>query len=349
MKTKRPYQQIFGTVVLLLVLVIACNNDDDNTNLPEPPRDAAEVLVEDEAKIKRFLDNHYVKRIRRNLDSIQAPYIEFALKEPNDTRKITDSLEIIETEVDALGITHTLYVLIDKRRSRNADKLKMIPELRQFRPSCVDSVLLHYEGRNVADLSTTNDNNIISIAETIFDSRTTPSWIDLNGSPLPGFYRGLEYFYENDDVSITKNQENGELIYKGQPDVGALIIPSGLGYFAGRTTGDSYQTLLFTFQLLQVNKADSDNDGILDIDEDLDTDCVLLLDSGIQNAPPLADDDTDGDGVANFRDVDDDNDGVLTREEITFKADGTVDKVDFNGDGTPDYLDPRVREVRTEL
>ncbi|MEN1975225.1 VCBS repeat-containing protein, partial [Cellulomonas olei] len=45
--------------------------------------------------------------------------------------------------------------------------------------------------------------------------------------------------------------------------------------------------------------------------------------------------DTDGDGLVDCADVDDDGDGVLTRDELT--ALGVVH--DLDGDGTPDYLD----------
>ena len=279
--------------------------------------------------------------------TITAPFIEFAKNDTvpeNERRTIRDDLMVIEKSVDFRGVAHTLYIL-KKREDRFEEDARI---------TCVDSVLLHYEGRKIVEQSIEDPNDSTKtitfpiLDNAAFDTQTTPSWFSLINN-IRGFAEGLPEFPARVEI---KKDTLGNLTFINQPAVGALLIPSGLGYFNAPPNGSGiniYQNLLFTFQVLQTNKADSDNDGILDIDEDLDTDCVLLLDSGIQNAPPLADDDTDGDGVANFRDVDDDNDGVLTREEITFKADGTVDKVDFNGDGTPDYLDPRVREVRTEL
>ena len=66
---------------------------------------------------------------------------------------------------------------------------------------------------------------------------------------------------------------------------------------------------------------DSDQDGILDLTEDLNHD------GNLEN------DDSDGDGLPNYRDPDDDNDGVLTALE------GSGDS---NGNGIADYLEPAV-------
>ncbi len=60
---------------------------------------------------------------------------------------------------------------------------------------------------------------------------------------------------------------------------------------------------------------DSDNDGIGDVAE------------GKREDPPR---DTDGDGIPDYQDTDDDGDGVATRNELD---------LDTDGDGVPDYLD----------
>lgn len=70
---------------------------------------------------------------------------------------------------------------------------------------------------------------------------------------------------------------------------------------------------------------DSDNDGIINSQE---------------NADPsnIANDDTDGDGMPNFRDADDDGDGVPTLEE-DYNADGNYQNDDVNANGIADYRD----------
>jgi len=74
---------------------------------------------------------------------------------------------------------------------------------------------------------------------------------------------------------------------------------------------------------------DDDNDGVPTLLEDI---------NGNGN---LEDDDTDGDGIPNYKDADDDGDNVLTkRENPDLNDDGNVDDAqDTDGDTIPDYLD----------
>lgn len=72
---------------------------------------------------------------------------------------------------------------------------------------------------------------------------------------------------------------------------------------------------------------EDDNDGILAIDEDLN-----------KNGN-LEDDDTDGDGIPNYKDQDDDNDNILTSVEIPNEIPDNDNPRDTDGDGIPDYLE----------
>lgn len=74
---------------------------------------------------------------------------------------------------------------------------------------------------------------------------------------------------------------------------------------------------------------EDDNDGIPAALEDI---------NGNGN---LDDDDTDGDGIPNYLDADDDGDNVLTKDEKPDpNNDGNLsDALDTDGDGIPDYLD----------
>ncbi|MFP2996277.1 gliding motility-associated C-terminal domain-containing protein [Spongiivirga sp. MCCC 1A20706] len=105
---------------------------------------------------------------------------------------------------------------------------------------------------------------------------------------------------------------------------------------------------------------DSDGDGILDIYEaghnanDADGDGRLDGPVGSDGIPDSVQDspnggavnytptDTDGDGIDDFQDIDDDGDNILTADE-TPDPDGNgnpSDAIDTDGDGTPDYLEP---------
>ena len=92
----------------------------------------------------------------------------------------------------------------------------------------------------------------------------------------------------------------------------------------------SYSILMFKVELgLYVEDTDLDNDGIPSIEEDLNGNGYLY------------DDNTDEDTFSNFRDADDDGDGVSTKREIS-DDNGNIIKPypDKDGDGIPDYLDP---------
>ncbi len=107
---------------------------------------------------------------------------------------------------------------------------------------------------------------------------------------------------------------------------------------------------------------DDDNDGVADVDEDVnndgdttnddtdgdglpnyqdtddDGDGIDTADEDVNGDGDPTNDDTDGDGIADYEDEDDDNDGVPTAEEDN-DHDGNVANDDSDGDGIPDYQD----------
>ena len=85
---------------------------------------------------------------------------------------------------------------------------------------------------------------------------------------------------------------------------------------------------------------DTDNDGIPNFkDQDDDNDNIPTT-AELSNT--IAGDesylDTDEDGIPNYRDADDDNDGILTINE-DFDQNGNPRDDDYDGDGIPNYLD----------
>lgn len=81
--------------------------------------------------------------------------------------------------------------------------------------------------------------------------------------------------------------------------------------------------------------------AILNNENDHDADGVPSEKEGFNADPPL---DTDGDGIPNYLDIDDDNDNVRTSVEINqsrINAENTAGGYpDTDADGTPNYLDP---------
>lgn len=163
----------------------------------------------------------------------------------------------------------------------------------------------------------------------IFDGATTPVWFNLPGT-VDGFQQGVEGFREgsgfivNDDGTTTFNNDYG---------IGALFIPSGLGFFASPPPGSGvglFSNIVFTFSVFERRVTDHDGDGIISIMEDIDGNNFLADDI----------DNTDGDILPNFVDQDDDGDGVRTRLEILLDDEGNlIGFIDTDGDGINNNLD----------
>lgn len=207
-------------------------------------------------------------------------------------------------------------------------------------PTKADSVLVNYRG--------------FLLDSVRFDERLNFTWLSLT-NVIRGWQFGFELFKDGDQVIIPN-----EPIDFTNTGNGILFIPSGLAYGNLGTFGiGPNEPLIFFINLGLVEKADHDNDSILSIYEDVDED------DNVNN------DDTDGDRVQNYLDIDDDGDGTLTRDELEqkiyiisfgeaepslanneFEYDRIINNdeetitiytsviIDTDGDGTPDYLDP---------
>lgn len=77
----------------------------------------------------------------------------------------------------------------------------------------------------------------------------------------------------------------------------------------------------------------------IDCAVDVDADNVATALEDTNNDSNLANDDADGDGLANYIDNDDDGDLVLTNVEYVFHNRNTLVILDTDNDGTPNYLD----------
>ncbi|SHJ31461.1 gliding motility-associated C-terminal domain-containing protein [Arenibacter nanhaiticus] len=92
--------------------------------------------------------------------------------------------------------------------------------------------------------------------------------------------------------------------------------------------------------------SDKDNDGLDDGYEGavlIDIDVNDEIDDPINDLP-----DTDGDDEVDYRDPDDDGDGILTQDEDT-NGDRNFANDDFDGDGIPNYLDSDLIVLEDEL
>jgi hypothetical protein len=118
-----------------------------------------------------------------------------------------------------------------------------------------------------------------------------------------------------------------------------MFLPSGLAYYeSGAGTIPSYTPIIFSFKLYQLKYRDHDLDGILSKDErKLDPNINPLIrwkenpggnlyklvnNQTVIDVPFL---DTDGDGLPNFFDIDDDGDNYITKVERKYtKTTGSI-------------------------
>ncbi|MBM1106614.1 FKBP-type peptidyl-prolyl cis-trans isomerase [Aurantibacter crassamenti] len=301
-------------IFYLLVLVIfigSCNNDDDETAVVVPPQTLTETIASDEAAIKEYLSTHFY-----NYEDFANPADDFDYKIvigdiEGDNAGKTPLLDQVETQTIKVEITeeeglidHTLYYLIAREGVGE-------------NPTIGDNSFVHYEGS--------------LLDGTIFDISTTPAVFNLSGV-VRGFGNGVTKLKSG--TGPIENG-NGTVSYEDY-GVGMIIMPSALGYYNSSSSSliPSYSPLIFKVDLLSYLKnTDTDEDGIPNIEEDVDGDGNLNNDN--------TDVDTEfSTFLANYTDSDDDGDGISTLDEIS-DENGVIIKPypDTDNDGTPDYLD----------
>jgi len=267
-------------ILTLLITFFSCNKDSNDDEIFDA---SGQSIIDDESLVE-YLQSHY--------------YIPAGDNEPFGTvDTIMNNESSLFGQVETQNITHDdinyklYYLLIEQGVNDN--------------PTRYDSVFVKYRGFTLDSVKFDESTNF----------NTTRSWLDLNGV-IQGWKYGFPNFKSGNNIS-----EPGEPISFEDNGKGILFIPSGLAYGNfGASSIPPNAPLLFHIELAIVVTADNDNDGVINMHEDLD------------GSGEASDDDTDGNGLPNFIDPDDDGDGTLTRDEsITEDADG---------DGIVDYLDP---------
>jgi len=291
---------LFLTGIVLSMALVSCSDDDEGVE-EVPERDKGEQALEDDQALRAYLETHFY-----NYEDFESPAGDFDYIVRFDTisgdnankTPIIESDKLIQKTYSKDDIDYNIYVL----------------EVREGvgeQPTFSDSTLVTYRGE-LLDRST-------------FDNTKTPVWFD-QISLIDGFTQGVIEF--KGASGYTVNADN-TVSFTNDYGVGAVFMPSGLGYFSNSQARiPAYSPLIFSFNLLQVNEADHDGDGIPSWMEDLDGD------------GDLRNDDSDEDETPNFADSDDDGDGTPTRDEIIINEDGSIEFPDTNNNGTPDYLDP---------
>lgn len=329
---------LFATIAFV---IFSCNKKDDGVTFV-PARDRGEEAPLSVAIIEEYLQTHFY-----NYEEFANPPADFDFKIKFDTiaGENADKTPLInqvssKTVPDRIddGVYYTLYYL--NALEGGGEK-----------PTFSDVVTLQYEGTFL------NTEFSLSPYTDLFDSAASPVSFDLT-AVVNGFQDGMIEFNTSPTGPITN--PDGTVSFEDF-GVGAVFIPSGLGYYVSPPNGSPipfYSQLIFTFQLYAARVGDQDNDGVPSFYEDLNGNEIE------------EDDDTDNDGLPNYFDADDDNDGRPTIQEVTIReyvlAEGdpypelgvnefevnnvfnetsmettitTLEYNDANEDGVPDYLD----------
>ena len=290
-------------LIAIVFVVVSCKKDDNDR--PEPPKDRTEEAQRSQADIESFLTTHFY-----NYEDFQNPPEGF------DYKIIIDSISGDNANKTPLIEQVQHKTVIDRVEPDLSYKMYYLNVLQGEGDTLLfaDAALLTYRG--------------MDLERETFDLSNVPVQFDMT-AVIAGFQEGLTEF---NGASSYIEHEDGTITFENF-GVGAVFIPTGLGYFNNPSIGSGlslYSDLIFTFQLYAVvTDLDHDGDGVPSIEEDRNNNGILT------------DDDTDGDGTPDYLDEDDDGDGVPTRDEIT-NDDGVIEHpyINSNGNHLPDYLDP---------
>ncbi|EKF54284.1 hypothetical protein I215_13083 [Galbibacter marinus] len=313
-----------GFAAVALLALLACNNDDDSNNGPTL-RDLTEVTAENETDLQAYLKTHFY-----NYEEFENPPADFDYKIVFDTiagdnagkTPLIERPELRDTVIKIDDVPQKMYMLIARQGAS------------EEHPLLGDQVVVKYEASYM--------NGIVQDA----------SNVEVSFNTLGGLTEGFAWFCTKLNVGTGYDAENqpddGTIVWNNDYGIGAVFVPSGLAYYSS----GNYNPYIFKVDMLAYSLADQDQiydfntrsyisspDGIPSRLEDLNG-----------NGDPR-DDDSDGDGIANYLDADDDNDGILTLYEydvlpdnnnngIIDEGDGDGIPDDSDGDGIPDYLDP---------
>ena len=270
----------FLLFLFLSSILLSCKKDP--APVVAPPRDFQVQYDEDIVLIDDYLNEHYLTVDAEN-------NVTFTKIPEGGTQQSIREQQLFPLQFRTLKSDRRVTNLVDGLVDDPVDYkmyYMIINEGGGVRPGVVDSVFVSYKGWKLDNV--------------VFDQNNTPIWFE-NNSVVPGFRQILtqiktaENFADNPDGIVNFNNFGNAVVF----------IPSGLAYFNTSPANiGAYKNLIFQIKLQSVLYRDQDRDGIRSKDERYGDN----LDIWKQ--------DSDGDNVPDFLDVDDDDDFVLTKIEI---------------------------------
>lgn len=299
----------------LSFLTISCEKDDDGT---VPIRNYSEQYAKDLGHLETFLKTHTIQVSQSNL-AMDDQNVNFVSVPESNTNTLWNNPNLSFRMVRAHGIEYKVYFL--KMREGGGDD----PSNLAARPCNVDAVYAAYHGHYLYAHETENANGTIN------------TMLNLNSfehSPMPNQVLALENLVRGWGEIMPQFRAGTSINQPGEPmnfsnfGAGIMFLPSGLGYYNQTNSSiPAYVPLIFSFKLFDVTRLDQDMDGIPSYLEDIDGDGYIYHYTEADGFG-VNPDDTDGDGVPDYRDVDDDGDTVLTKREL-LTAPGATTSFDY--------------------
>lgn len=277
------------------LMAFSCSKSDDE-EVVTPLRDYATQRDADKIIIETYLKKHKlnpdITDYSANINNSNL-FVTCTEDDAASLAKLTTTSfpKLLTKEVEDDGIIYMVYYLVFNEG--NATE----------KPCPFDEVLVTYRGTSLASgagetVSATEFDSSLIATKLLLTSTNYGEYGTISGwqEIFPMFGKGIF-----DEVATG----NGPNVYTNY-GVGVMFLPSGLGYYQQSSTNiPEYSSLVFSFQLMNFIRKDNDNDGILTVDE------ITRNANG-----SFTKTDTDGDGTADYKDFDDDNDGYPTRNEI---------------------------------
>ena len=342
---------IFFKIILLFTItitIVSCSKSDSST---QPLRDFTEQYTKDLTNIETYMHTHYMEVVN-NPGATDDQDVTFTLIPDGGTQtSIWDQttypilMRYVTVKQNDVDVTYKIY-FIQLRQGSGANSKS---------PCNVDRVLTSYRGEYIySSTEQVSGVDVTTIKSTEFEESINPQ----NYFNLTGVIRGWSEIFPQFKTGSYTGNPDGTVSYNDF-GAGVMFLPSGLAYYSGSKGGiPAYSPLIFTLKLYEIQRVDHDGDGIYSYQEDLATSTtssngtvtvtagipdgyVNSMATGIVNP-----DDTDGDEIPDFLDVDDDGDFFTTASEIKNPITGQaypfadIPTCGGSGNGKKKYLDP---------
>ena len=258
--------KFYFIVLITTFSLFSCSKDDTTTEIT-PIRDYKLQFDADNATIETYLEANYIivtdNPGETDDQDVTIAKITDAATQPSIMSYLNSATfpKLLTRLVNLHGIEYTIYYLVLREGKENNVTLKGGKS-----PTNTDAVLASYSG---SYLQNTTAADVPSVTATQFEESKFPNQF----FNLLGTIKGWgEIFPQFKTGSYDSNNDDGTVTFTDF-GAGVMFLPSGLAYFQnGPGSIPSYAPLVFSFKLYEIQRLDSDGDGILNDQEDLDDD-----------------------------------------------------------------------------